>query len=112
MPEFVSATVIGLLVVPWVVVGKETLPGINVTAGCGGGGATPVPLSCTACGLPGALSVANKVACCKPLAVGVKMTETVQDLLGAKTVGAPQLSVSVNSPAFDPVIAMAFRLNP
>jgi hypothetical protein len=56
--------------------------------------------------------VANKVACCRPLAVGVKVTEIVQDLLGARTVGAPQSSVSLNSPAFAPVIAMVFRLNP
>jgi hypothetical protein len=34
---------------------KVTGFGAMVTAGAGGGGATPVPLSCTDCGLPGAL---------------------------------------------------------
>src|SRR2546427_8170000 len=45
VPELVTVTVTGPLVVPCVVVGKEMLPGTRVTAGWGGGGATPVPLS-------------------------------------------------------------------
>ena len=47
LPEFVTVTAIGELVVPCVMVGKLTGFGVTATAGAGGGGATPVPLSCT-----------------------------------------------------------------
>jgi len=63
LPEFVTLIWIGLLVVPCVVVGKLTGSGVTVTAGAGGGGATPAPVSVTDCGLPGALSVIESVAC-------------------------------------------------
>ncbi len=44
-PELVTVTVCGPLVVPSVMVGKETLEGVRVTAGFVDGGAEPVPLS-------------------------------------------------------------------
>src|SRR5271170_5204344 len=47
LPEFVSMAMIGLLGVPCTVVGKATGFGVTGTAGAGGGGATPAPLSCT-----------------------------------------------------------------
>jgi hypothetical protein len=55
LPELVMATFMALPVVPCVMALKVTGFGAMVTAGAGGGGATPVPLSCTDCGLPGAL---------------------------------------------------------
>jgi hypothetical protein len=47
LPEFVTVTVMGELVVPCVMAGKLMGFGATVTAGAGGGGATPAPLSCT-----------------------------------------------------------------
>jgi len=44
-PELVTVTVCGPLVVPSVMVGKETLEGVRVTAGFVDGGVEPVPLS-------------------------------------------------------------------
>ena len=41
-------------------------------------GSVPVPVRLTVCGLPGALSANDKVAARAPVAVGVKVTLTVQ----------------------------------
>lgn len=75
---------VGLLVVPWVMVEKPTGSGDALTAGAGGGGATPVPVSMTDWGLPGALSMIESVACCEPtpVLVGWKVMLTEQNLLG------------------------------
>jgi hypothetical protein len=59
-------------------------------------GATPVPVSDTCCGLPAALSVIVRVPLADPVAVGVKVTLTVQ-LAPAASV-APQLLLSANVP--------------
>src|SRR5690348_12674883 len=82
LPELVTTMVIGLLVVPCMIVGKFSGFGEIVTAGAGGGGATPAPVSCTDCGLLGALSVTMRAACCEPVAVGANTMLTVQKLLG------------------------------
>ena len=84
VPEFVTLTEIALLVVPCTVVGKLTGFGVTVTAGAGGGGATPAPVSVTDCGLPGALSVIESVACCEPVAeaAGVKVMLMEQNFVG------------------------------
>src|SRR5882762_9349479 len=58
--------------------------------------APPVPVSDTVCGLPEALSVMLRVPGRVPLAVGVKVTLTVQ-LEFAATL-APQLLVCAKSP--------------
>lgn len=46
----------------------------------------------------------------EPDAVGVKFTVMGQEFVGLSTVGALQLSVSVKSPAFKPVMLMALTL--
>jgi len=67
LPEFVTITVSEPLVVPWLIVGKESDPGTIVTAGLGGAGVAPMPLSCTTCGQPGALSAVISTACLNPV---------------------------------------------
>ena len=59
-------------------------------------GFPPVPESATACGLSGASSVIVRVPVRLPLAVGVKVTLTVQLALGPSD--APQLLLSEKSP--------------
>lgn len=86
-PEFVTARITGLVVVPWVVVGKATEFGLIETAGVGGGGATPVPLRETVCGESGALSLMETLACWPPEAVGVNVMLIEQNLPGARTDG-------------------------
>ena len=73
LPEFVTVTAMGELVVPCVMMGKLTGFGDTVTAEAGGGGATPLPLSCTDCGLSGALSAIESVTCSGPVAVGANV---------------------------------------
>jgi hypothetical protein len=65
-------------------VGKLTGSGVTVKAGAGGGGATAAPLSVTDCGLPGALSVIESVACCEPVpeADGVNVMLMEQNFVG------------------------------
>jgi hypothetical protein len=84
VPGLVTVIVMGLLVVPCVMVGKLRGSGLAVTAGEGGGGTTPAPLSIMDCGLPGALSVIIRVACCEPVpeALGAKVTLMEQNLFG------------------------------
>src|SRR5271155_3420742 len=106
LPELVTAMLMAPLVVPCVMVAKVAGFGVALTAGAGGGGATPVPLSCTDCGLPGALSVMFSVAVCVPAADGVKVMLMEQNLLGCKTAGTWQVSVSVNWPAPAPLTAI------
>ena len=59
-------------------------------------GAVPVPVRETVCGLFAALSVMVSMPLRVPLAVGVKVTLTVQVVLGARLV--PQLLVCAKSP--------------
>ena len=58
---------------------KFNVPGVNVIAGAGGGAPSPVPVSGTDCGLPGALSVTVNCPRREPDAVGVKVTVMRQD---------------------------------
>lgn len=53
-----------------VIPGKVKVPGVSVTSGAGGGGATAVPVSATLCGLPGALSVITRAAWVTPMLDG------------------------------------------
>ena len=59
-------------------------------------GFSPVPESATVCGLSGALSVIVRLSVRLPVAVGVKVTLTVQFAPGVSAV--PQLLVSEKSP--------------
>ncbi len=72
----------------------------------GGGGAAPVPLRLTACGLPAPLSVIVTAAVRVPVAVGVKVTLIVQVALAASVAGLiGHVVVWPNSSALVPVIA-------
>lgn len=71
-----------------------------------------MPESGIDCGLPGALSVAVKLAWRGPVAVGVKTTLTVQVALGASTVGKVQFGVAAKSPGLAPASATEFTLSP
>ena len=62
----------------------------------GAGALAPVPLSATLCGLPVALSAIENVPVRVPVAVGVKMTDTVQ--LDPAATLLPQLFVCEKSP--------------
>jgi hypothetical protein len=69
-----------LIKMPWLtidprfVAGKETAPGLNVTAG----GVVPVPLSITVCGESAALSIKVSAADLFPTTEGVKTNPIVQ----------------------------------
>jgi hypothetical protein len=52
-----------------------------------------VPLAATVCGLPEALSVKMKLPDWAPTLVGVKVTVTVQLVLGASAAGQPLTAV-------------------
>jgi hypothetical protein len=57
VPLLVMFTVTGVLARPWVVAGKVTEVGRNLSAGPLGGEFIPVPMRAMDCGLPEALSV-------------------------------------------------------
>jgi hypothetical protein len=59
-PELVTVTLSGELVAFCENEGKFSVPGMKVIAGAGGGGAVPVPVSGTDCGLPDALGSATR----------------------------------------------------
>ena len=84
VPVLVSVTFWGALVVPTCCWPKPRLVGASVTAGAV---ATPVPLSATVCGVPGALSAMLTEAVRDPAAVGVKVAEMVQLFPGASVAG-------------------------
>ena|SRR5579863_8840979 len=67
----------------------------------------PVPLSPTACGLPGALSVNFNDAVSPPVVLGVKVTFTTQLPLTATLVPVQVWPLNAKSPAFAPLIAIA-----
>jgi hypothetical protein len=104
VPELVNVTFWAALVVPISWLPKPRLVGENVTAGVG---ATPVPLSATACGFPGALSVIVTEAVRAPAAVGAKVAEIVQLAPGASVLGlSGQLLSWTKSPALAPPTPM------
>jgi len=104
VPEFVRVTLCAGLVVPISRLPKPRLVGEKVTAGPG---ATPVPLSATACGLPGALSLIATEAVRVPAAVGLKVAEIVQLAPGASVLGlSGQLLSWTKSPALAPLRPM------
>src|SRR5215216_5451786 len=84
VPEFVNVTFWAGLVVPTRWLPKARLVGAKVTAGAG---ATPVPVSASVCGVPGALSLIVTLAVRLPAAVGEKVTEIVQLAPGAIVAG-------------------------
>lgn len=69
-PVFVTVTAWAALVVVTSCVPKLRLDALKETAA----GATPVPLSCTLCGLPLAVSVICRTPLTGPLAVGLNAT--------------------------------------
>src|SRR5947208_2258128 len=83
---------------------KSAAPGVpNVPVG-GGGGATPVPLRTTVCGLLAASSVIATLAVRLPLAVGANVMEIVHVMPGAKVAGlSGQLWLGEKSLAVAPV---------
>ena len=99
LPEFVSVTVCGELVVPIRFLPKFRLEVDKVTIG-----ANPVPVSPAVCGLFEALSVTVSEAVRLPVAVGVKVTLIVQLAPAARLL--PQLLVWPKSPLLAPVTAM------
>lgn len=72
-PSLFTVTESGALVVPTNVPGKVKLTGKTWTIG-----AAPSPVKLAVCGLPGALSVTDKVPVLVPEAVGAKLTSIVQ----------------------------------
>src|SRR6516164_5104467 len=70
----------------------------------GTGFTVPVPVRVTVWGLPGALSVIDKVAVRGPIWVGVKVTLMVQ--LARGTTDPPQVLVWAKSPASFPLMGM------
>jgi hypothetical protein len=92
-PEFVRVTLSDKLVDPGDRAEKFNVPGVKVIAGAGGGAPSPVSVSGTDCGLPGASSVTVNRPRREPDAVGVKVTVMRQDVVGLSTVGALQLSI-------------------
>jgi hypothetical protein len=73
-----------------------------------GVGAAPVPLRDTTLGLPAALSVIVKVPVLGPVAVGVKVTLTVQLLLAARVV--PQLLLCAKLPLMETELMLRLAL--
>lgn len=102
VPVLVSVTVCAAAEAPVLVAAKVRLAAERVTVG-----AVPVPLRATACGELAALSAKLSEAESDPLAEGLKVTETMQELLAASD--APQVVVSVKEVAFVPMMAMPER---
>jgi hypothetical protein len=104
LPEFVTVALCDALLVPSDCEPNTRLAGLTVTAGAG---ATPVPLSPTVCGEPGALSLIETLAPLLPEAVGANVTEIAQLLFAASVAGLTgQFDVCEKSPLFVPVIPM------
>lgn len=74
LPVLVRVTVCAALVVPTLTLLKVKLAGESWTAGA----VVPMPVRLTVCGLPGALSVMERVPLIVPDPEGVKVTEMVQ----------------------------------
>jgi hypothetical protein len=82
VPLLVNVTVFAPLVVLTIWSAKLRLVGLSVTAG-----AVPVPVRFVLCGLPDASSVTETDAIRVPVAVGLKVTLTVQLLPAARVLG-------------------------
>src|ERR1700730_5922879 len=95
-PTLVRVTVLAGLVVPIVTEPDFRLVGKRFAA-------VLIPPSDTCCGLPAALSVTLSAAARVPLAVGLKVTLTLQ--LAPAASELPQVWVCEKSPPFVPVIA-------
>src|ERR1700687_5536102 len=108
-PELVSVTVCAGLLLPCEVVAKVRLPGDRVTEGRA---ETPVPLREIDWGLPGALSIATRLAWRDPAALGGKTMLMVQVTFGVRTVGTEQLGVATKSERFTPATLTDVRLRP
>ena len=93
-PVFDSVALWAALVVPGAWLPKARLVGENVATG-----AAPVPVSDTPCGLPEALSATVSEPDRAPMAVGVKVTLTVQ--LAPEARELPQVFVSAKSPVVE-----------
>lgn len=104
LPEFVSVTVCGVLVLPTACDTKARLVGDSVTAGTA---ATPVPVRLTVCGLFGALSVKRSVADSLATIEGVNVTFTEQVPLGATDVPLHVSALVAKSAAFAPASVTA-----
>ncbi len=104
VPELVSVTVCGALVVP-----TDTLPKFRLVVDRLTRGAVPVPVRLTVWGLPLALSLIDRVALRVPAAVGVKVTLMAQ-FAPAATLD-PQVFVCEKSPGLVPPIAMLLIAN-
>jgi hypothetical protein len=102
VPVFLNVTVCAEDVVRVTVTGKV----IEVTER-DAMGPVPLPVSETDCGLPEALSVNRRLPLRVPVAVGLKVTFTVQLALIAS--GEVQLLVCAKSPGFVPAIVMPVR---
>ena len=71
-------------------------------------GATPVPVRAIVCGLPGKLSLTTTDPFLTPVAVGLKVTVTVQFAAGARVAGLTgQLFVWLKSPLVDTLTVLA-----
>lgn len=99
-------TVCDELVVVTICPENDKLLGLIVAIGAVG--AAPVPVNVTVCGDPVALSVKVRTPLLVPVAVGKKVTFTVQDEEAAKL--APQLLVCEKSPldAIEVIVRLAF----
>jgi hypothetical protein len=104
LPLLVRVVVWAVLLVPTDWLPKERLVGERPSTG-----AVPVPERLTAWGLPPALSLMLIEAARLPLAVGVKVTLTVQ--LAPAASELPQVLVWAKSLALAPAIARLVMLN-
>src|SRR5438128_578614 len=110
-PLLVSVTFCAALVVPTRCLPKALLVAESVAVG----GVTPVPVSDTDCGLPGASSVMVTVAVRAPVAAGVKLTliRSEERRAGgprARGHGATPEPATAKSPGFEPARAMLVML--
>src|ERR1700680_3362933 len=108
-PELVMVTLCAGLMLPCEVVAKLRLPGDRVTEGRA---EAPVPTRGIDWGLPGALSIATRLAWRDPAALGEKTMLMVQVMFGARTVGEEQLGVATKSEGFRPATLTEVRLRP
>lgn len=104
VPVFFRVTAELALVDPRVSVPKATEVGDSEATG-----ANPVPVRLTVCGLLVALSVKETAAVREPVAVGVKVTPTVQ--LAPTTTPVLQLLVCAKSLLLVPVMVILVKFN-
>jgi hypothetical protein len=78
VPGFDNVNVCAALVLPTIVLGKDTVDGVNTACGAGPVAWVPVPCRMMLCGLFGALLETAIEPVCAPVAVGVNVTISVQ----------------------------------